>query len=64
MIISLPFIFKPSFRRRVCPGQAFAEAVVWISMATLLATTNMRAPLDQNGNEITLEENFAGTMVQ
>lgn len=49
---------------RVCPGQAFAEAVVWITMATMLATVNMRPALDEDGKEIPVLENFAGTMVQ
>jgi hypothetical protein len=48
----------------VCPGQAFAEAVVWISMATLLTTMNMRKAVDAYGKEIEPTENFAGTVVQ
>jgi cytochrome P450 len=48
---------------RVCAGQAFAETTVWITMATLLATVDMRPALDENGKEIPLQENFAGTMV-
>jgi len=32
-------------------------------MATLLATVNMRHALDDNGKEIPIKEDFAGTMV-
>ncbi|KAF8302327.1 cytochrome P450 [Clavulina sp. PMI_390] len=58
-----PRDFAFGFGRRVCAGQAFAEATVWITMATLLATVNMKHALDENGKEIPLEEDFAGTMV-
>jgi len=58
-----PREFAFGFGRRICPGQAFAETVIWITMATLLATINMRPALDENGKEIQLKESFAGTMV-
>jgi len=41
------------FGRRVCPGQHFATASVWIVIATLLATFKISTALDDTGKEIT-----------
>jgi len=54
------FVF--GFGRRSCPGQAFAEATLWITMATLLSTLNMQGSLDDEGNEVIPEERYAGTI--
>ncbi|KAF8298243.1 cytochrome P450 [Clavulina sp. PMI_390] len=51
------------FGRRACPGQAFADATVWITMTTLLALVDMRNCLDEAGNIIPLKENFNGTVL-
>jgi cytochrome P450 len=40
------------FGRRVCPGQYLALAGVYIMMATLLATMDLKCPVDEKGNEI------------
>jgi cytochrome P450 len=40
------------FGRRVCPGQYLALAGVYIMVATLLATMDLKCPVDEEGNEI------------
>ncbi|KAF8987615.1 cytochrome P450 [Cyathus striatus] len=40
------------FGRRLCPGLYFAEASLWIVMASILATMDIRRALDDNGKEI------------
>ncbi|OIW32645.1 putative cytochrome P450 oxidoreductase [Coniochaeta ligniaria NRRL 30616] len=40
------------FGRRVCPGQYLALSGVYIIMATLLATMDLKCPVDEQGNEI------------
>jgi cytochrome P450 len=40
------------FGRRRCAGQAFAEASVWIQMATVLATLNLEKAVDEKGKTI------------
>lgn len=46
------------FGRRVCPGQWLAMATVYIIIATLLATVDIRPALDSDGNEITPSVKF------
>jgi hypothetical protein len=38
--------------RRICPGRHMAEAILWISMATLLTVFEISLPVDQNGAKI------------
>ncbi|KAL3459152.1 cytochrome P450 [Aspergillus heterothallicus] len=40
------------FGRRVCPGQYLALAGVYISVATLLATMELKCPVDEKGDAI------------
>lgn len=40
------------FGRRICPGQYLALAGVYIAIATLLATMDLRCPVDQDGREL------------
>lgn len=40
------------FGRRVCPGQYLALSGVYIIMAALLATMNLKCPTDEEGKEI------------
>ncbi|KIV90822.1 hypothetical protein PV10_05430 [Exophiala mesophila] len=46
------------FGRRVCPGQWLATAGVYIMITTLLATMELRCPLDKDGCEITPSVTF------
>ncbi|KAG2141168.1 cytochrome P450 [Suillus bovinus] len=47
---TIGFIF--GFGRRVCAGRYFADASLWISMVSLLATFRLMKPLDNEGKEI------------
>ena len=38
---------------RVCPGQAFADASLWLAIAHLVAGFDIRKPLDEAGKEYT-----------
>ncbi|KAF9892280.1 hypothetical protein FE257_002057 [Aspergillus nanangensis] len=38
------------FGRRICPGQHLALAGMYIAIATLLATMDVKCPLDEDGN--------------
>lgn len=44
--------FSFGFGRRVCVGKHFADASLWIAIASLLATFRFMRPLDSDGKEI------------
>jgi len=48
------------FGRRVCPGQHIADAMLWITMATVLATSTISKARDENGAEITPVLEYTG----
>ncbi|KAL1706793.1 cytochrome P450 [Schizophyllum commune] len=41
------------FGRRICVGRHFADATLWIIMATMLATLNFERVLDDDGQSVT-----------
>ncbi|OAA75311.1 Cytochrome P450 [Akanthomyces lecanii RCEF 1005] len=41
------------FGRRVCVGQHLAKSSVWIVIAAILSTLDIKKPLDDDGNEVT-----------
>ena len=43
---------------RICPGQAFADQTLWLAMASIIATFDVRRPLDAEGREVTPPANF------
>ena len=43
---------------RICPGQAFADQTLWLAMASIIATFDVRRPLDEEGRELTPPANF------
>ncbi|KAH8646820.1 putative cytochrome P450 oxidoreductase [Xylariales sp. PMI_506] len=47
------------FGRRVCPGQYFALAGVYMIMATLLATVKFQCPVGEDGKEIKPRVSFS-----
>jgi len=55
-----PRQFFFGFGRRICPGQHLADAIVWTTMATLLATSRILKEVDDNGLEITPNPEFTG----
>jgi len=44
--------FPFGFGRRVCAGRYFADASLWIAIASLLATFRFMKPLDSDGKEV------------
>jgi cytochrome P450 len=44
-----PRLYSFGFGRRVCPGQALAEASVFAACATALATVNISKAVDEEG---------------
>ena len=40
------------FGRRICPGRYIARDAVWIAIASILATFEIRKALDEKGNEV------------
>ena len=55
-----PFPEGPfGFGRRVCPGQYLALAGVYISIVTLLATMDLKYPVDERGEKIQPQVKFS-----
>nr|BED43001.1 cytochrome P450 monooxygenase [Trametes versicolor] len=54
----LPSSFIFGFGRRVCPGQAFASASVWLAIAHIIALFDVRKPVDSAGREVTPPAEF------
>lgn len=51
------------FGRRICPGRFIAEQSLYAAVVTVLATCDISAPLDADGNAELPEENFTTGMV-
>ncbi|CAH0045051.1 unnamed protein product [Clonostachys solani] len=47
------------FGRRVCPGQYLALSGVYIIIATMIATMDMKCPVDEVGNELKPKVSFS-----
>ncbi|KAF9259613.1 cytochrome P450 [Marasmius fiardii PR-910] len=52
------------FGRRICIGQHFANASLWMAMAHILATLDITKKKDVNGNDITPEVAFTTGIIQ
>ena len=46
------------FGRRKCPGRHFAEDMLFLTMASILAVFNIEKPTDDYGNTIEVTEEF------
>ncbi|CAK5282550.1 unnamed protein product [Mycena citricolor] len=51
------------FGRRVCPGKDMAQWSVWICMISILATFDIRKPVDEQGREIQPSEEYTSGLV-
>lgn len=49
---------------RICPGMHFAESVIYMAIVSLLATTTILKPLDENGDEFTPHVEFTGNVLR
>ncbi|KAK2460236.1 hypothetical protein APHAL10511_007625 [Amanita phalloides] len=47
--------FAFGYGRRICPGRHMARDVLWMAMASVLATFNISKATDKNGNEIDID---------
>lgn len=47
----------------VCPGQFMADAIVWLTLATILATAKISKATNEEGNEIIPEGQYTGDTV-
>ena len=45
---------------RICPGRHFADMSLYMGIVTLLATSTILKPLDENGEEYMPELKFFG----
>jgi hypothetical protein len=48
---------------RTCPGVHFADASLFLTIASVLATFTILRPLDEDGNEVTPPEEFIDDML-
>ncbi|KAJ3743519.1 cytochrome P450 [Lentinula detonsa] len=53
-----PSAYAFGFGRRLCPGKPLAEASLFILVATILSSFEIRLPLDSNGHEIPIDPKF------
>ncbi|THU79722.1 cytochrome P450 [Dendrothele bispora CBS 962.96] len=58
------FAARWGFGRRICPGRYLAETQLWLAIATILATLNIRKTRDENGKEIEPEVKFTDGLVR
>ncbi|KAI0364042.1 cytochrome P450 [Pilatotrama ljubarskyi] len=56
--VLLPSSFVFGFGRRICPGQAFADASIWLAIAHIVALFDIKKAIDDAGNEITPPAEF------
>ena len=43
---------------RVCAGRYMADNTVWLTIASVLATLDLRKPKDKQGNDISISEDY------
>ncbi|KAI0267115.1 cytochrome P450 [Gloeopeniophorella convolvens] len=59
-----PRSYSFGFGRRLCPGKAYAEAIVWLTIARVLAALRI-SKIVENGIEITPEKRYStGTIIR
>ncbi|KAI0754760.1 cytochrome P450 [Daedaleopsis nitida] len=51
------------FGRRICPGRYFAEATLFIYIASVLLTFDIKPPVDENGQPIRIDVNVSSGLV-
>ncbi|EIW56878.1 cytochrome P450 [Trametes versicolor FP-101664 SS1] len=54
----LPSSFVFGFGRRSCPGQALADASIWLAIASIIALFDILTPVDKRGKEYTPPAKF------
>ncbi|KAI0655729.1 cytochrome P450 [Cubamyces menziesii] len=56
--VLLPSSFVFGFGRRVCPGQPFAQASIWLAVANIVALFDINKATDKDGNVVTPPAEF------
>lgn len=59
-----PRLFAFGYGRRICAGIHFAEAVVYSTVVSLLATVNISNAIDKEGKPIIPSREFTGSMTR
>lgn len=52
------------YGRRICPGMQFADAIVWMTITSLLATVHFSKARDELGNEITPVPEYSDGLIR
>ncbi|KDQ06236.1 hypothetical protein BOTBODRAFT_141195 [Botryobasidium botryosum FD-172 SS1] len=58
-----PTNYAFGFGRRICAGQNFADAVLYISIVSILAAINISKHRDESGNEVEPEVSYSAGMI-
>jgi len=53
-----PTLYAYGFRRRICPGEYYADSMLFITMSSILATYDIAKPRDKNGQEVDPDLSF------
>jgi len=59
-----PRLYCFGIGRRVCPGRYFGERALYMAIVTLLATSTISKPLNENGEEHVPEIKFVGETIR
>ncbi|KLO10806.1 cytochrome P450 [Schizopora paradoxa] len=59
-----PRDFAFGFGRRICPGQKWAEQLLFIAVASMLAALNIEKAVDENGREIEPNNEYLQSFVR
>ncbi|OJT11069.1 O-methylsterigmatocystin oxidoreductase [Trametes pubescens] len=60
----LPSSFVFGFGHRACPGQALADASIWLGIASTVALFDILKPLDESGKEYTPPAKFTSAFTR
>lgn len=58
-----PYQLVFGFGRRICPGQAFADATVFLTIVKTLAVFNITKDVDKLGSEVTPSINYSPGLI-
>ncbi|KAE9410131.1 cytochrome P450 2 Le.CYP2 [Gymnopus androsaceus JB14] len=61
---SINTIHAFGFGRRVCIGRYMADNTVWLTIASVLATLNLRLPKDKEGSDIPISEEYTSNFLR
>ncbi|KAF8337893.1 cytochrome P450 [Cantharellus anzutake] len=59
-----PMTFAFGYGRRLCPGFHFSDVLVWLTIVSIFATTNIERLKDVNGHDIIPEAKYTGGMAR